>query len=103
MLITMWYFLGQAYSSLDLKFMENLVYRTRASTFPNWKALVCSEPFRWCRIDDERSFFRFCNQIVIDNSPLDFLGFSHPDILFELGDYLNTIFLLVTKEMVIYF
>ena len=77
---------GQAYSSLDLKFMENLVYRTRASTFPNWKALVCSEPFRWCRESDTRSFFRFCSQVMIEDSPLDFLGYAHPDILFELGD-----------------
>ena len=78
--------IGKAYSSLDIKFMENLVYRTRAQAFPEWKALVFSEPFRWCKPTDQRSFTRFSFQIMINNEPHEFLGLAHPDLLFELGD-----------------
>ena len=68
-------------------FLENLVYRTRHNSYPDWKALVSGEPFRYCRPDDTRSFWRFTNQqVLIDNEPKDFVGFAHPDILFEIGD-----------------
>jgi len=62
------------------------VYRTRAQSFPNWKSLISSEPFRYCREEDQRSFWRFTNEVLIDNVPMDFVGFAHPGILFELGD-----------------
>jgi hypothetical protein len=66
--------------------MENLVYRTRHQSFPNWKCLVSSEPFRFCRENDTRSFWRFTSEVLIENEAINFVGFAHPDILFELGD-----------------
>ncbi len=76
---------GKAFSCVDRNFLENLVYRTRNAMNPDWKALVTSEPFRWCRSDDSRSFFRFHNTVIIDNQTHEFVGFSHPDIIFEVG------------------
>ena len=76
---------GTAFSCVDRNFLENLVYRTRNAMNPDWKALVTSEPFRWCRSDDSRSFFRFHNTVIIENSIHEFVGFAHPDIIFEVG------------------
>lgn len=78
--------LGRAYSSLDLKFMENLVYRTRHLNYPNWKALIFSEPFVWCREDDQRPFTRFSCEMIVAGERCDFVGISHPDMIFEIGD-----------------
>ena len=64
--------------------MENLVYRTRRAMNPDWIALVSSEPFRWCRTNDPRSFFRFCNMTMIEGELEHFVGFAHPDISFEV-------------------
>ena len=65
--------------------MESLVYRTRTAANPDWRALICSAPFRWCKTDDQRSFWRFSCTILVDGEPRDIVGFAHPDILFELG------------------
>ena len=77
---------GKAFSCVDRNFMERLVYRTRQLSNPDWTALIFSEPFRWCRPDDKRSFTRFCNIVMIDDAVEHFVGFAHPDILFEVGD-----------------
>jgi hypothetical protein len=65
--------------------MENLVYRTRERAYPEWKQLIFSEPFRWVGPTDERSFTRFQFQVMIGKEAQEFVGFAHPDILFELG------------------
>ena len=77
---------GKAFSSVDQNYMERLVYRTRQATNPDWQALVLSEPFRWCRPDDQRLFTRFCNMVMIDDVLQMFVGFAHPDIIFEVGE-----------------
>ena len=72
-------------STLSLQTMENLVRKTRYVEHPDWKQLIISAPFRFCREGDTRSFFRFNCTILIDNEPCEIVGFAHPDILFELG------------------
>ena len=82
---------GNAFSFHDRNYMENLVYRTRKAAYPDWITLIFSEPFRWTRTDpeelrDKRAFVRFCYMTIIDNQLEHFVGFAHPDILFEVGD-----------------
>ena len=66
--------------------MENLVYNARAKAFPDWKTLVFSDGFRWCKHDDPRSLTRFIFQVLKGDGPKDSLGLAHPDIIFEIGD-----------------
>ena len=54
------------YTSVDQKFMESLVYRTRTLTLGDWKSFVFTAPFRWCRQNYERSLTRFGMQVMID-------------------------------------
>ena len=77
---------GKAYSCVDRNFLENLVYRTRTAMYPDWKTLLFSEPFRWCKPDDSRSFMRFHNRVIIESELQEFVGMAHPDIIFEVGD-----------------
>ena len=76
---------GKAFSSVDRNYMENLVYSTRRAMNPDWIALVSSEPFHYCRSDDSRPFFRFCNMVMVEGELEHFVGFAHSDILFEVG------------------
>ena len=62
------------------------MYRTRNSSNPDWIALIVSEPFRWIRKDDPKSFTRFCNLVMIDDSLEYFVGFANQDIIFEVGE-----------------
>jgi hypothetical protein len=78
---------GSAIATVDRNYMESLVYLTRHAANPDWIALISSAPFRYCRADDTRSFFRFCNICMIDDNVEYFVGFSHPDIIFEVVDH----------------
>ena len=78
---------GKAITTVDRNFMEKLVYRTRHAANPDWISLVSSAPFRFCRQDDTRSFFRFVNMVMIEDNLEHLVGFAHPDIIFEAGDH----------------
>jgi hypothetical protein len=80
--------------------MENLVYRTRGRANPDWQHLVESEPFRWLRPDDPRSFWRFTSSIIVGNRVHKFAAFASPEILWELGNTKICLFADCTFQMV---
>ena len=69
---------GKFFIPLSYDTMVNLVYATRRSAYGDWRTMVMQLPFRNCSTTDNRSIFRFCQTIMVDNSPSDLLGFGHP-------------------------
>ena len=69
---------GKPWAPLSYDTMVNLVYATRKSAYGDWRTMVMQLPFRNCSMTDNRSIFRFCQTIMVDNSPSDILGFGHP-------------------------